>query len=125
MQEKTGTGGTTLLEYFEDMEENRGITPKALREAPDYPQHLWWVIQAFHRLSNERIVGMAGAGPIPCSAILQYARDFEIEDTDFFISAVQACDSGYLEATSKIKTKVGASGSKANSGSGDLKPKRR
>lgn len=123
MQEKTGSGGTTQLEYFEHLEETEGRTPKPLREAPDYPHHLWWVIQAFYRLTNERQVGMGGVGPIPCSAIMQYARDFEIEDTEFFLVAVQACDAGYLEATSKTKTSVGSSN--AQSSSGDLKPKRR
>ena len=109
MQEKTGEGGTTQLEYFEHLEETQGRTPKPLLEAPDYPGHLWWVIQAFYRLTNERQVGMGGVGPIPCSAIMQYARDFELEDVEFFLAAVQACDAGYLEATSKSKASMGAS----------------
>lgn len=124
MQEKTGDGGTTRLEYFEHLEETDGRTPKPLREAPDYPSHLWWIIQAFYRLTNERQVGMGGIGPIPCSAIMQYARDFEIEDVEFFLSAIQACDAGYLEATSKTKTSVGTTNASPAAPS-DLKPRRR
>lgn len=124
MQEKTGEGGTTQLEYFEHLEETQGRTPKPLLEAPEYPSHLWWVIQAFYRLTNERQVGMGGVGPIPCSAIMQYARDFELEDTEFFLAAIQACDAGYLEATSKFKSNVGTSNA-APATSSAMKPKRR
>jgi hypothetical protein len=124
MQEKTGDGGTTQLEYFEHLEETQGRTPKPLLEAPDYPNHLWWVIQAFYRLTNERQVGMGGVGPIPCSAIMQYARDFELEDVEFFLAAVQACDAGYLEATSKTKASVGASNA-SQATPVAMKPKRR
>ncbi|MGQ4273393.1 phage tail assembly chaperone [Terrihabitans sp. B22-R8] len=76
-----------------------GPTPQALREQPELPEHLFSLWDAFHELSTDRQIGMAGAGPIMFSSIDRYACRFGIEGDDFDLlaSAIRAMDAEWRE----------------------------
>jgi hypothetical protein len=64
---------------------------------PEYPTGLEWVIGAFHELSTDRPLTMGGPGPIPFASVAEYAKWYEIEEFDEFLSFVRALDAAYLE----------------------------
>lgn len=72
--------------------------PPQFYERPDISDHLRFYWDAFIELSSERQIGM-GVGPIPRSAVLNYAREFGIGSRDGFYHLyriIQAVDEDYL-----------------------------
>jgi hypothetical protein len=64
---------------------------------PEFPVGLEWVAAAFEELSTSRPMTMGGPGPIPFTAVAEYARWYEVADFDEFLMFVRALDAAYLE----------------------------
>jgi hypothetical protein len=85
----------------------RGLEPPAqFYERPEifpYNQFYW---EAFWDLSTERQIGMA-AGPIPRSAIIAYAQEYDIvgDDFDLFYRMLRTMDGHYLTLSSPSSSK--------------------
>lgn len=67
-----------------------------MQNAPDLPEHLEWVYEAFWALSSSRQIGM-GIGPIPFEPIDRYADRYHIEDFEEFHHLIRAMDAAFLE----------------------------
>jgi hypothetical protein len=80
-----------------------GNVPAALRNRPDLPEHLLWLWDAFHELSSDRHLGMAGAGPIMFSSLDRYACRFGIEGEHYEVltAAVRGMDAEWQEHMAK------------------------
>lgn len=86
-----------------DAANERGVpVPKSIAEAPlpegEYQIRLF---EAFEQLSTCRQLGMGAIGPIPWSAIDQYAVRMEIQDDELayesFVWIIQSLDDLYLK----------------------------
>ena len=59
-------------------------------------EHFHFFIEAFYELSSCRQIGMS-FGPIPFTAIAEYARMYEVDDFDEFLYIIRLLDNKYLE----------------------------
>ncbi|WP_185982979.1 phage tail assembly chaperone [Aureimonas mangrovi] len=76
-----------------------GDEPQALLDRPSVEPHLLPFWEAFHELSTDRPIGMAGAGPIPFTSIDRYASRFGFDDANEFdrlLRMIRAMDQEYL-----------------------------
>lgn len=90
--------------------------PEAFLNKAEVHEHLIYDWIAFHELASERQIGMA-IGPIPRSAIRDYAIEHEItgDDWDRFHHIIRAMDSEYLTLiNTKTKDKPFVSMAKAD-----------
>lgn len=58
--------------------------------------HFQFYIEAFYELSSCRQIGMS-FGPIPFTAIAEYAKMYEVSDFDEFLYIIRLLDNKYLE----------------------------
>lgn len=74
------------------------MAPAQFYEQPDINPQWSFYWQAFHDLSSERQIGMA-IGPIPRSAIKNYADEFSIvgDRFDSFERIIRSVDAEYLK----------------------------
>jgi hypothetical protein len=70
---------------------------QAARAIGEAPPHDSFHLEAFNELSSSRSVGM-GVGPIPTTAILDYARHLRLteRETDDFWFIIRAVDRQFL-----------------------------
>ena len=59
--------------------------------------HFSFYIDAFYELNSCRNYGM-GLGPIPFTAIVEYARIFEVEDFDEFLYIIRVMDNQFIKS---------------------------
>ena len=80
------------------MHEAGGEPPAAFYEQPDILPWNRFYWESFFELSTERQIGM-GAGPIPRSAIVAYAKESGIDGDryDVFHRIIRALDAEYLK----------------------------
>lgn len=71
-------------------------------------------LDAFKELSTCRPTGF-GVGPIPFTAIVEYAKIYDVGDFHEFLDIVRIMDSKFLELDSKANKKSGPN-DKANKG---------
>jgi hypothetical protein len=76
-------------------------------------------IESFFELSTCRSAGM-GEGPIPFTAIIQFATLYEVDDIEDFNYVIRKMDNAYLKFKDK---KDGSKASQGNSSKGGLKRK--
>lgn len=60
-------------------------------------------INAFSELSSCRQIGM-GLGPIPFTAIAEYARIYKVDDISDFIYIIRVMDNAFLKGQNGNKT---------------------
>lgn len=78
---------------------DEGEVPAALRDRPELFPGLIQVWRAFEELSSTRQIGaMGGRGPIPWTAINDWAKRHQVPDDEFdeFLSFVRAADNAWL-----------------------------
>lgn len=79
--------------------------PRQILDKPELMVGLSFYLEAFQRLSTDRICSDGHIGPIPYSSIRNYALDYGIDIEDFE-SHIRALDSAFIEhgyATTKKK----------------------
>lgn len=83
------------------MREGRPL-PERIQNAPQLHLGLQLYYDAFFELNTCRTVGM-GLGPIPWTAVIDYARAFEFDDeqTDSLIYFVREMDAAFLAQKNK------------------------
>lgn len=80
--------------------------PNKIANAPELEFGLQFYAAAFHDLDSERVVGI-DLGPIPRSAIMNYARELEMDMVEFddLYHHVRAMDVFFLKWRAKQKDK--------------------
>ena len=73
------------------MERGANVTP-----APNV-DHFSFYIDAFRELNSCRDYGM-GLGPIPFTAIAEYAKIYEVEDFDEFLYLIRVMDNQFIKS---------------------------
>lgn len=72
-------------------------------------------IEAFRELSTTRSSAF-GIGPIPFTAIVEYAKIYEVDDFDDFMYFIRSMDSEYLRLENEEQTKQANKNGNSNSG---------
>jgi hypothetical protein len=78
--------------------------PPAYHQQPEIPEWYQFYWSAFNELSSERQISM-GVGPIPRSAIRDYAVEYELSGdmSDKFMRIIHGLDVEYVEMANKPK----------------------
>lgn len=87
-------------ESLEQIEEQTGITPQALRSEPELYEDVEWVWRVFGHLNHSRQAGM-GREPILISEVLAYCQLFGIDCTEkreALLFLIQELDQEYLKS---------------------------
>lgn len=81
--------------------------PLAIQNAPVLLPGLAFYYKAFADLSSCRNMGMSGGGPIPYTAISEYAERNHMDDEDFhtLLTFIRTMDVAYLEHVASKKPK--------------------
>lgn len=99
-------GQTGLTDWLRDLAaEGYDVGERALA-APELPDHLQWVLDAFWDLSRDRPLGFGGVGSIPFTAVDAWARRYGIRSSDQFdrlLFLLRSLDDEYLKIVNKPK----------------------
>lgn len=89
------------------MLERGGKLPSWIEDEPEYFPGDVFYLKAFWELSTERQIGFA-PGPIPGSAIQEYARQKGLESymMDMFTAVIRGLDTTYLKEAEEARKKA-------------------
>lgn len=87
-----GKDGVVDVHFFNDIWDETGKKPAALRDRPTLPEHLSPYVKAFFKLSRRRSEGK----PIPMAEIAAFLSVSPGIDPEFFLAVVDDMDDAYF-----------------------------
>jgi hypothetical protein len=94
--------------WLESLQQQHGITPKALLERPEVHDLGGETLDAFYTLSSSRAYGMGGPLAVSIEAMFAYCQMFGVESLDDrtdFLHTMQRLDKAYLAAVAEREDK--------------------
>jgi len=92
------TLGAVEAREFKRAAARKRALPAVFAQAPEVPFGTQFLLEAFDELSTCRALGFGGAGPIPWTAVQQYAEahGYDDETRDVLLEVVRALDLVYM-----------------------------